>query len=94
MSAHGGAQVILVHRLQGEPLFVNADLIETVESAPDTIVTLIDGRKVLVAESPQDVVACIQRYRAAILVAADDLRAGEPRSAAPTPLSVVPRQDV
>jgi flagellar protein FlbD len=85
--------VILVHRLQGEPLFVNADLIETVETAPDTIVTLIDGRKVLVSEPPDEVVARIQQYRAAILVAADDLRAGVIPPAPPTALSVVPRQD-
>jgi flagellar protein FlbD len=84
--------VILVHRLQGEPLFVNADLIETVETAPDTIVTLIDGRKVLVAEPPDEVVARIQQYRAAILVAADDLRAGVPST--PAALSVVPQRDV
>ena len=66
--------MILVHRLKGEPLFVNADLIESIEAHPDTVVTLVDGRKTVVAERPQDVVAAITRFRASVLVAADEMR--------------------
>lgn len=82
--------MILVHRLQGEPLFINADLIEVVEMAPDTIVTLVDGRKIIVAEGPDEIVARIRQFRAATLVAADELRSAP---AAPPALAVVPRQD-
>jgi flagellar protein FlbD len=80
--------VILLHRLQGQPLFVNADLIESVEAVPDTIVTFVDGRRVVVTDSPDDVVRRITDFRAAILVAADNLRAKQE----PT-LRLVPKED-
>ncbi|MEO1062730.1 MAG: flagellar FlbD family protein [Actinomycetota bacterium] len=66
--------MILVHRLKGEPLFVNSDLIDTIEATPDTVVSLADGRKIMVAESPEDVVDAIRRYRASVIVATDELR--------------------
>jgi flagellar protein FlbD len=70
--------VILVHRLRGEPLFVNADLIETVESTPDTALVLVDGRRILVDEDARTVVERVVAFRASLLVAADDLRSAEP----------------
>lgn len=36
--------MILVHRLKGDRLFLNADLVESIEETPDTVVTLVDGR--------------------------------------------------
>ncbi len=69
--------MILVHRLTGESLFLNADLIETIEAAPDTIVTLVDGRRILLEEDPQAVVTAVSRFRAAVIVAADELRIAE-----------------
>ncbi len=69
--------MILVHRLTGESLFLNADLIETIEAAPDTIVTLVDGRRILLKEDPQAVVTAVSRFRAAVIVTADELRIAE-----------------
>lgn len=66
--------VILVHRLHGEALFLNADLIETIEAAPDTAITLVDGRRVLVREEPDTVVGLVTGFRASVIVAADELR--------------------
>jgi flagellar protein FlbD len=77
--------VILVHRLRGEPLYVNADLIESVEADPDTVLTLVDGRRIFVEEPPHAVVDRFVSFRAALLVAADELKeTGGPA------LSVVP----
>jgi flagellar protein FlbD len=70
--------VILVHRLRGEPLFVNADLIETVEATPDTTLVLVDGRRILVDEDARTVVDRVVAFRASLLVSADQLRAAEP----------------
>lgn len=70
--------MILVHRLRGEPLFVNADLIESIEATPDTVLTLVDGRRVFVDDAPQVVVDRIVRFRASLLAAADDLRTERP----------------
>lgn len=66
--------VILVHRLRGEPLFVNADLIETIESTPDTALVLVDGRRILVDEAADVVVERVVTFRASLLVSADRLR--------------------
>ncbi|MEM8903284.1 MAG: flagellar FlbD family protein [Actinomycetota bacterium] len=66
--------MILVHRLKGEPLFVNSDLIDTIEATPDTVLSLVDGRKLVVSEPPDDVVDAIRRYRASVIVATDELR--------------------
>lgn len=70
--------MILVHRLRGEPLFVNADLIESIEATPDTVLTLVDGRRVFVDDTPEVVVDRIVAFRASLLAAADDLRIDRP----------------
>jgi flagellar protein FlbD len=69
--------MIQLTRLNGVPFAVNADLIERVESAPDTVVAMIDGRKYVVAESAADVIERVVRYRAAILIAADSLHGAD-----------------
>ena len=64
--------MILLRRLNGSDIGVNADLIERVESTPDTVLTLIDGTKYIVAEPAEEVVARIVEFRARILVAAEE----------------------
>lgn len=84
--------MILVHRLRGEPMFLNADLIESIEATPDTTITLVDGRKALVAETPDVLVRRVMDFRAAVLLAADQLRDGAsaPPAAAPPPAADPP----
>ncbi|MFP4636073.1 MAG: flagellar FlbD family protein [Nitriliruptoraceae bacterium] len=67
--------MILVHRFRGDPAYVNADLIESVEATPDTALTLVDGRRLLVTDTPEEVVERFVRFRAGLLVTADHLRA-------------------
>jgi flagellar protein FlbD len=66
--------MIKLHHLRGEEFYLNADLIESVEATPDTILTLFDGRKIVVAESITDVIDEILFFRASVLRVADDLR--------------------
>ncbi len=80
--------MILVHRLRGEPLHVNPDLIESVESQPDTALTLVDGKRILVSEDPDTVVERFMRFRAGLLITADELRSSQ----AP-PLTLVPDEE-
>ena len=49
--------MILLTQLNGEEVYVNANLIETVEGRPDTVITLTNGKKLMVRESPEDVVS-------------------------------------
>ena len=72
--------MILVHRLRGEPMYVNADLIESVIATPDTVIVLVDGRRIIVEEPPEAVVERVTAFRASLLVAADELRAAPPLS--------------
>ncbi len=66
--------MVLVHRIKGEPLFLNADLIESIEALPDTVVTLADGRRVVLSDTPEEIVDRIREFRASVLVAAENLR--------------------
>ena len=64
--------MISVTRLNGTEIVVNADLIETIEATPDTVITLVDGKKYVVHETTNDVVERIRLFRAAILRRVDD----------------------
>ena len=55
-------------RLDSSEVVVNADLIATVESTPDTMLTLTTGHHLLVKESVEDVVARVIEYRRKILL--------------------------
>jgi flagellar protein FlbD len=55
-------------------MFINEDLIESIEATPDTVLTLVDGRKIVVADPPQMVVDRARVYRASVLAATEELR--------------------
>lgn len=63
--------MIWVTRLNGSEVVLNADLIETVESTPDTVVTLVDGKKYVVTERAAEVITRVRSFRASILTLAD-----------------------
>ena len=47
--------MIPLRRLNNQPIMVNPDLIESLESHPDTVVTLTSGNKLLVRETMDEV---------------------------------------
>ena len=47
--------MIEVTRLKGKKMMINAELIETVEETPDTVITLTNGKKFVVSESAEEV---------------------------------------
>ncbi|GAB4267923.1 MAG: flagellar FlbD family protein [Candidatus Rifleibacteriota bacterium] len=55
--------MIKLSRLNGKEFFLNAELIEQIESTPDTVITLISGKTVMVAESVKTVINKIFAYR-------------------------------
>lgn len=65
--------MIIVTRLNGPPFAVNPDLLERVESTPDTILTLIDGTKYVVTEPVEEVVRRVREFRAAVIASAHRL---------------------
>jgi len=56
--------MIKVTRLNGQEVYVNADLILFVESSPETILTLENGKKVTIKESIPQVIDHIVEFKA------------------------------
>ncbi len=54
--------MISVTRLNDQPLVINAELIKTVESTPDTLITLINGDRMMVKESLEEIVRKAVEY--------------------------------
>jgi flagellar protein FlbD len=54
--------VIRLTRLNHQELVVNLAHIVSVEATPDTIVTLLSGEKLIVCESPAEVVERAEKY--------------------------------
>jgi flagellar protein FlbD len=62
--------MIELTRLNGNRLAVNSDLIQYVESAPDTLLTMVTGEKLIVSESLAEVAERMAAYRALTLAEA------------------------
>ncbi len=48
--------MIVVTKLRGDHLVVNAELIKFIETTPDTMITLVNGEHLIVRESVEEVV--------------------------------------
>ncbi len=46
-----------------EEFYLNAELVETIEETPDTVITLVNGKKMIVDPSADEVVRRIMDYR-------------------------------
>ncbi|HEX5235483.1 MAG TPA: flagellar FlbD family protein [Silvibacterium sp.] len=68
--------MIELTRLNGNRLAVNGDLILFAEAAPDTLLTMVTGEKLLVAESLGEVAERMVEYRARTMAEAGRLSAG------------------
>jgi flagellar protein FlbD len=59
--------MILLTRLNNRPFTVNSDLIKFIEQSPDTVITLLNGEKLLVLESAEEVRNRVVEFRRTIL---------------------------
>ncbi|MDR5658262.1 flagellar FlbD family protein [Serpentinicella sp. ANB-PHB4] len=55
--------MIKLKRFNNTDFILNAELIQTVEETPDTMITLINGQKILVLENSDEVVNRIIEYK-------------------------------
>jgi flagellar protein FlbD len=55
--------MIELTKLQNQRIVVNAELIEFIESTPDTMITTTSGKKLIVKESVEEVIEKVVRYR-------------------------------
>lgn len=59
--------MIKLTRLNNQPLVVNCDLIKSVENAPDTVLSLVTGEKIIVRETTQQILELVIAFRRAVL---------------------------
>lgn len=59
--------MIQLTRLNNHPLVVNSDLIKFVEQAPDTVITLVTGEKIIVRENAEEVLDRVRQFRRSVL---------------------------
>jgi flagellar protein FlbD len=59
--------MIQLTRLNNQPLAVNSDLVKFVEQAPDTVITLVTGEKIVVRESTAEILERIVQFRRSVL---------------------------
>lgn len=81
--------MITVTRLSGVCFLLNPDLIERADATPDTVVTLLNGTKYVVAESLEELADLVLDYRSAVAGASDRLA---PRPVRAGTLHVVPNE--
>jgi flagellar protein FlbD len=55
-------RMIHLTKLNNQPLVLNADLIKFIENAPDTVITLITGEKLVVKESVNEVLQRVGEF--------------------------------
>lgn len=58
--------MILVTALNGKPFYLNPTLIYRIEEMPDTLITLTDGKTLVVAEAAQEVAQRVIEYHTVI----------------------------
>lgn len=61
--------MITVTRLDGTPMIVNSDQIAWIEFNPDTVVSLTNGEKLIVRESPDTLVERVREFKRGVMAA-------------------------
>lgn len=73
--------MIRLTRLSGSQFVLNSDLIEKIDSTPDTVITLVDSKKYIVVETLDEVVGLVMSYRSEIISMSGRLPEQEPQRA-------------
>jgi flagellar protein FlbD len=70
--------MIVVRRLNGGIFILNAELIESVERCPDTLVTLTSGKKYFVLNTPEEITEKVLEYRRCLATKSPEQPCPEP----------------
>lgn len=55
--------MIVVNRMNDKEFVINSDLIETIEETPDTVITLVNGKKYIVKNSKEEIIDMVILFR-------------------------------
>ena len=80
--------MIQLTRLNNARLAVNCDLIKYVEEAPDTVLTLLNGEKLVVRETTEQVIERVRDFRRSVLKPGSDEAVG-----AENPITAAPKSE-
>lgn len=69
--------LVEVTRFNGSKIMINAELIEVIESTPDTVITLTTGKKYVVLESCKEIADLVIKYKHRIYVDIPTVNEGE-----------------
>jgi flagellar protein FlbD len=58
--------MVQLTRLSHLPFVLNCDLIELIETTPDTVISLTTGQKLLVCETPDEIIQRVKEYKRSI----------------------------
>jgi flagellar protein FlbD len=59
--------MIRLTRINHVPMVLNADLIEHMETTPDTVISMLNGQKFVVLESSEEVIEKVLDFRREVL---------------------------
>ena len=59
----GVDKMIRLSRINNQEIILNSELIEYIEKTPDTIITLVNGHKIVVLENPEEVIKKVIAYK-------------------------------
>jgi flagellar protein FlbD len=59
----GGVVLIKVIDVSGKEKYINCDLIEKIELIPDTLIVLLNGKNMIVRETPEELVERIAIFK-------------------------------
>ena len=62
-----GEFMVKLTKINNQEFFINSDLMEFIESTPDTIISLTTGKKIIVKESAEEVIQKIIEYKSKAL---------------------------
>ncbi len=60
--------MIILHKMSGDEIILNDNHIETIESKPDTVITMTNDRKYLVKESVEEVLGKIHDHQRSLFI--------------------------
>ncbi len=63
---NGGTKMIEVTKFDGTEILLNENYIEFIEETPDTVISLVNGKKIIVKESRQEIKNLVLLYNKCI----------------------------
>jgi len=88
--------MIELTRLNGQPFVINSDLIKLIENAPDTVISLVNGEKIVVRETREQILERTVQFRRRVLDGLDLNFSGmafRPAGAADAKPKEIPREE-